>query len=389
MRALQQLTLALAVVLAVAWPSRGRAEPYLMVRSGAKCSDCHTNMTGGGMRTPFAHIHAHDILDDLDVLPIPPGVKPFNGQLNSYVSIGGDLRVANQTAFQDKPNAQGNVPLNRAFRSDVTTNTLSVIEALGYLNVDLWPDLLSFYLAENVTNGASTQEAFGLLKNFLPWGTYVKAGRLFPTYGLRVWDDQSFIRSRTGFTFQTPDDGGEIGITPGPFFLASSVTNGGSNDTDVLATVNGYGVWEDIPILRNVMAGGSFARVSNKLSEGCLYGGANLWKFTYLGEFDWIDNRTVATSGQNSRDQFAAYAEVDLLLLSWLNVRGTFDFVKVTHDRDQVRYTIGVNPFINNFLQPSIRYIINNGPNLTDSSGQPLGPALNTDVLWVELHLFL
>ena len=49
-----------------------RAEPYLMVRAGAKCNDCHTNLTGGGKRTPFAHIHARDILHDLDLLPIPP-----------------------------------------------------------------------------------------------------------------------------------------------------------------------------------------------------------------------------------------------------------------------------------------------------------------------------
>ena len=360
-----------------------------MVRAGAKCSDCHTNMTGGGKRTAFAHIHAHDIEHDLDLLPIPPGLKPFNGELSSYVSIGGDLRVRNTTVFQDRPNAQGEVPLNRAFRRHVQSNDVRVFEALGYGQVDLWPDIATFYIDENLTSGANNREVFGLIKGFLPWDTYVKGGRLFPAYGLRVQDDQAFIRARTGFTFQNPDEGGEIGIAPGPFFLATSITNGTPNDKDVQATVNGYGLFEDVPILRNVLAGGSFARQSNKRNVGGFYGGANWWKFTYLGEFDFINDRTLATSDGNSRDKFAAYAEVNLLLFDWLNVRGTFDFVKVTHDRDQTRYGIGVEPFISRFLQPRVLYRINNGPNIRDATGAPLGPSLNTDELWVELHMFL
>src|SRR5206468_707704 len=152
-----------------------RAEPYLMVREGAKCSACHTNQTGGGKRTAFAHIHAHDIEHDLDLLPVPPGVKPFNGELNSYASIGGDLRVQN---------------------------------------------------------------------------------------------DKAFIRAHTNYTFQTPDEGGEIGIQPGPFFLASSITNGTPGDKDVAATVNGYTMLEDVPVVRHLLAGASFARQSNKRYVG-------------------------------------------------------------------------------------------------------------------------
>ena len=82
MRAEQLIPLLVALVLCAA--GAARAEPYLMVREGAKCSACHTNQTGGGKRTAFAHIHAHDIEHDLDLLPVPAGVKPFNGEINSY-----------------------------------------------------------------------------------------------------------------------------------------------------------------------------------------------------------------------------------------------------------------------------------------------------------------
>ena len=80
------------------------------------------------------------------------------------------------------------------------------------------------------------------------------------------------------------------------------------------------------------------------------------------------------------RDKFAAYGEVDLLLLDWLNLRGTFDFVKVTHNNDQTRYAIGAEPFISRVIQPRIQYRINNGPGSK--------PGLNQDELRLELHFF-
>ena len=80
------------------------------------------------------------------------------------------------------------------------------------------------------------------------------------------------------------------------------------------------------------------------------------------------------------RDQLAAYAELNFLLFDWLNLRGTFDFVKVSNDQDQTRYAIGAEPFINRVIQPRIQYRINNGV--------PTEPQDNTDELVVELHLF-
>ena len=378
MRAQQLTRLAalLALTLAVV-ASSAHAEPYLMVRSGAKCSDCHTNQTGGGKRTPFAQIHARDILHDLDLLPIPRGVKAFNGEVNSWISIGSDLRVRNTTTFQDPPK-NGRVSNDKAFREDVTSNDTEVYEFLGYLQVDLWPDVATFYVDENLNGGATNREVFGLFKGFLPWDTYFKAGRMFPAFGLRVFDDEAFIRSRSGFTFQNPDEGAEIGLAPGPFFMATTVANGQDGDKDVLATVNAYAVIQDLPVVRHLMGGASFARQSDKRNVAAVYGGSNLWRFTYLGEIDFIHDHQVSTVGK--RDQLAAYAEVDFLLFDWLNLRGTFDYVKVSNDQNQVRYAIGAEPFINRVIQPRIQYRINNGV--------PTEPDQNQDQIVVELHLF-
>jgi len=397
MRARQLIVLTALVTASLLGPPAVRGEPYFMVRSGAKCNDCHVNQTGGGMRTAFAHIHARDILRDLNFLPLPSGVKPLNPQVHERVRLGLNLRVRDTMIFEDRRDRRGRVPNNEAFRSRVRSNEIDVNQFLAFGLVDLWPDVLQFYVDEDLNGGANNREVMGIIRGFLPWDAYVKFGRLFPTYGLRVQDDQAFIRARSGFTFQNPDDGAEMGFAPGPFFVATSITNGIEGDRDLQATVNGYGVFEDVPVVRNVLAGASFARQSSERWVAGLYGGANLWRFTGLGEFDLIDDRTfervTATDAggrefvvdrvptATSKDQFAAYAELNFLLLDWLNLRGTFDFVKVAGDRDQTRYAVGLEPFLNRFLQPRLQYRINNGP--------PGMPDLNTAELLFELHMFL
>ena len=376
MRAGQLILVAGALLALLA--SRAAAEPYLAVRSGAKCSDCHTNLDGGGKRTAFAHIHAHDILHDLRILPLPKGVESFNGELNQYVSIGGDLRVRSTTTWDSNTNAEGRVPENKAFRDHFASEELNVQEALGYIEVTLWPDVLSLYGDFNAAGGGVTaRETVAILK--LPWDTFVKGGRFFPPFGLRLYEDASYVRTDTGFTFQNPDEGIEFGAMPGPFYLAASVTNGAGGDRDVLTSFNAYGVFDQLPVVRNVLAGLSVARQSNKRTVTAFYAGANLWKFTYLGEFDYYDDRTVLPP-DTGRNQYASYAEVDLLLFDWFNVRGTFDFLKVSGNRDTTRYTIGAEPFIDRFIQPRLYYVINNGPGNE--------PQLNTTALVFELHFF-
>lgn len=366
----------LATGLLVGMAAGAGAEPYLSVRAGAKCSDCHTNLTGGGKRTAFPYIHAHELLHDLRILPIPARVEAFDGQIESHLSIGGDLRAGSTTVFADRPDASGRVDRNRVFRDRVESTDLDLRELLLYAQLDLWPDVLSLYGAEDFTNGAVNREAFVLLHGVLPLDGWVKAGRLYPPFGLRVHDDDAFIRARSGFTFDNPDEGAEIGIRPGPFFVAASVTNGAAGDRNVQLTLNAYALLEDLPLIGHTLVGASYVRQSNARSVGGVYAGANLWRFTYLGEVDLIDD---STSGSvTARDQLAAYGEVDLLLLDWLNVRGTFDYVKVRGDRDQTRYAIGLEPFIDRFLQPRIQYRINNGP--------PQLPELSRPQLVFELH---
>ena len=72
------------ILLAAAAPVA--AEPYLSVRTGLKCSQCHTNVTGGGNRTAFGAIFAQT------QLPMRPGGTVVGKGLTDFLSVGFDVR---------------------------------------------------------------------------------------------------------------------------------------------------------------------------------------------------------------------------------------------------------------------------------------------------------
>ena len=195
----------LCCVLLSLTPSDVRAgeEPYLSVRTGFRCSQCHTNRTGGGGRNKFGSVYAQAFL--------PNAKKPFVGRsLNDYVSVGGNMR------FLATGKASGVTP----------RTSFELTEANIQVEARLIPDVLAVYVDEIVgPGGASTREAFALLEDLWLDG-YVKAGKFLLPYGLRLLDDAAFIRQRTGFNYNTPDQGVELGIEPGPLSLFVSLTNG-------------------------------------------------------------------------------------------------------------------------------------------------------------------
>jgi hypothetical protein len=376
--------------------AQARAEPYMAVREGLKCSGCHVNVTGGGKRTEIIAAHGRDILHYPDFFKeISAPAEAFTGEIHRFVGIGANLRASNTAIFQEK-GADGTVDNNTAFRGRLDENELEVNEAVGFLEVRLIPDYLTFYVDQRFAPQTDTREVWGMLRGVFPWSGFIKAGEMFLPYGLQLQDDDAFIRGgrngsvNTGFSFDQQQAAVEIGVEPGPFSVIAAVSEGAPRDRDVQVTATAYTLLSDleIPIVRNFLLGASFSRVGPPDVQTLLFGfftGVSMGPFTYLGEVDFRSDKDDTTGGK-SRGRFIHYSEGNYLLFDWLNLKVAFDYadddgdLSRRTDDSENRFSIGFEPFWNRFLQTRVFYRVSNG---IESN-----PTHNQDLWIAELHAF-
>jgi hypothetical protein len=364
------------------------------VREGFQCAGCHVNVSGGGKRTDLVTTHAQEVLrypDYLSTFSAP--TDHFTGEINKYVSVGANLRASYTAIFQDAPDAQGRVENNTAFRSRLEETSVDVTEAVGYFEVRLIPERLSLYVDQRVAPNTNNREAWAMLRG-LPWNGFVKAGRMFLPYGLQLQDDRAFIRggnngsASTGFSFEQQQAAFEFGFQPDPISFLFAVSDGGPSDRDIQVTGTLSAMLTDLPVVRNLLLGSSFSRVGPSDTETVVFGffaGTNLERLTVLGEVDFRSDRNATTGGERL-GTFIAYAEANYLLLDWLNVKAAFDYadddgdLSSRRDDSENRVSVGLEPFLNRFVQPRIFYRVGNGVRSQ--------PTHNQDELLVELHTF-
>ncbi|MEP7311708.1 MAG: hypothetical protein ABI859_03955 [Pseudomonadota bacterium] len=205
---MKRLSLLVALLLLVFGCSVAQAEPYLAMRAGLKCSACHENPTGGGLRTTLGNVWAQNMLAQR---PLVIGDAPWTGSIGRYLSLGADLR-ANAT-YTDVPRAK-------------TADEFKLDELRVYLQLNAIPDRLQLYIDQRVAPGNSTNmEAYGKLW-FGSHRWYLKGGRMYLPYGLRLEDDSAYIRQVPGINFTTPDNGAEIGFEGASWTAQLAVSNG-------------------------------------------------------------------------------------------------------------------------------------------------------------------
>jgi hypothetical protein len=218
---------ALVLLAALLAPAAVLAEPYIAVRTGFKCMVCHVNPTGGGKRTEFGATYGQTALPasrlDLETgEPIPDGAPdptPFTGKVNNHLGFGADLRANARATFTP------NTTPSQAYAFDP-------VRAQVYMEIRPIVDRLTIYLDERVSPGAATnRETYAMLSTkSREW--YVKMGRMFVPFGLRIEDDTAFIRAVTGTSFNSFDDGVEGGMEIGSWSAYVSVTNGAGGGTE-------------------------------------------------------------------------------------------------------------------------------------------------------------
>ena len=368
--------------------SIAHAEPYLAIQEGYKCSKCHVNMTGGGKRTDFATTYmqtrlSSNFLNWRDYLPAlgedeDPEENPlksdssssfFSGRLNDYIAIGGDFR--SQYEVVRSPDGDGD---SESFREDKQNI---------YLEIDLIPERVIFY--QLLEGGGDAREVVGILKGELneePY--YVKVGKFYLPYGLRLQDDSAFVRSVLGFTYGATDQGIEFGYEPGSWALHIASTNGtgsgASPDNNPSKRVTASVAY----VTKHYRFGTSYSR--NRVDEDLetiIYGVHAGAQFGRVGLLFEADIKKDEDKSDRDIEQFVSILELNFLAARGHNIKLSYEY----HDPDEdifenanERYSLVYEPFLNQFLQARI--------GARDNSGIPDDPSLNNSSYFAELHLY-
>ena len=343
----------LVVVEALMAPLQVAAEPYLALRTGLKCAACHVNRSGGGMRTSFGSIYGQT------TLPWRQG-EYLSPKIAEFLTVGVDLRMK----------ASG------TFKETSPRTSLDLDEAQAYVEARLIRDRVALYLDQTVgPNRAVARELFALIEK-LPANGYVKAGKILLPFGLRLKDDGEFIRGITGFNYDTPDQGVEVGIEPGPLSLALALTNGsqGASENDDGKQATATAAFIDSRFRVGVSASRNSADQGDRDVVGG-FGGFRVGRASFMGEFDYI-------SDVSGREQLVGFVEGDVLIRQGLNGKvtyGWFDRNTAVDEDARYRMRFGLEAFPNPFIELSAFYILEeNIPQATD----------DFDRLELELRLF-
>ena len=351
-----------ALWLTAALLASAAAEPYIAVRTGFKCSQCHVNGTGGGKRTDYGNIYSQYKL--LMATPLNDSLPyGFDPKLNKSISLGANFRVEQARTFDYA--YQG--------KKAESTDEPVIRESNVYVNIELVKGFLSAYLDETVGSTVANREFYGHVTP-AP-NAWMKFGNMLLPYGYRLMDDRAFVREKTNYTYSRTGLGYELGYEPGPFSLVANIT------ADQFSSV-GSVVLRNTPVVRSLRLGGSYGDAIRKAERGKkttygAFGGFALGMFTVLGERDWIR--------QDTLHSVADYMEVDFLPAKGLNfkVAGEYLWPDTRIARAQngrMRTVIGAEPFLTSFLQIGLYYRRNDWI--------PQNLAANQDELYGRLHVF-
>ncbi len=209
---------------------RGETLPLYAARQGLMCGTCHFDPNGGGPRNEFGFAYEknrHSLApDDADA--------PW-----------GELNLSNRVA--------DNVPVyfgvnQRLMMLANSTTPSDVVDRFGFFNMEnalhltIQPHdmlVMVYTMDGGFTQVAQTKEAFGMIRG-LPYGSYLKIGRLRNPYGLRMADHtvgtrNAYLDFIGGPRFlpydpRQSDTGFEIGASNGTWFGRAAFTNGVGKD---------------------------------------------------------------------------------------------------------------------------------------------------------------
>lgn len=354
-----------AVLIAVlGWVAPAAAEPYIAVREGLKCVACHVNPSGGGMRNAFGNAYAQTRMPAQRIDTGTTGM--WTGTLAGPIAVGSNLRAS--ANYIDIP--------SQSAESSFETNELRVYGA-----AQLVPNRLLLYADQRLAPGGSNnQEAYARL-SMQDGRYYLKGGKMYLPYGLRLEDDTAFIRAVPGINMETPDNGVELGLETaywsGQFAVSNGTAGGPEQDEGKQASLSLMHVRPDwrAGASFNYNAAGAGDRVMQSVFAGLRTG-----PLAWLAEIDRIDDESFANGG---RVLWAGLLETNWALRQGHNLKLTGEFFDPDDDVSedlQNRYSLlwEYTPF--QFVQSRI--------GLRVYDGIPQNDFQNRRWVFWELHAF-
>lgn len=337
------------------------AEPYLAVKNNMKCATCHVNPLGGGLRTTFGNLYGHQLLPakTLDVTTADAG------KLAEWIGVGGNFRY-NAEHIEDG--------------TDQQTSTFKVDSSQLYMAVKPKGSALTFYIDQQVAPGAAINREAFILYNF-SGNNYVKAGKLYLPFGLRLEDDSALVRQATGFNFDSSDNGVELGLDFATSTINVFVSNGtgavSNSDDRFLYGIKAEKLFQGFRLGSTVVRNDGIDEQQNMMN---LYGGLGWGDFTFLAEADYIINSLV---GDLEQKQWVALFEVNYQWSKGLNLKLTSEYFDPDMDiseNQETKYSIIAE------YTPISHLQLRAGARISDSIPQRL--ERNNEKLFVQAHLY-
>ena len=349
-------------MLALCCAGAAHAEPYLAVQSGLKCSQCHVNPTGGGLRSAYGDIYAQTMLPATHI----DAGDPWTGDVARLLRIGGDVRF--DASSTQVPHA-------------TTVTQFETEQARVYLEANLIPDRLAVYVDELVAPGnASNREAWMMYQSAQhDW--YIKAGQMYLPFGLRLQDTSALVDAVSGIDMTTPDKALEFGWLRGHWDAQLDVSNGtgGGPVTDSRKQYGAQLGWVDALWRVGVAADYDDQSLGSRSTYG-VFGGLHLGPVALLGQADVVDDHSVA--GGHGR-RAGLLGEADWLIARGNNLKFTAEFLDPDHavqNNGETRWSLVYECTPVQFAQLRL------GVRLYD--GIPQSDVQHTRLYFLELHGF-
>jgi hypothetical protein len=320
----QILLVLVSVILLLSTSISTKAEPYLALKNNLKCIACHINPSGGGLRNDFGKIYGYNIL--------PARVSRFDSgkflKLNPLITLGADARFNANFQENDKKN-------------DNSSKSFDVTSAQVYLNIEVPNSGLSFYLDQQVAPGSAiNREAY--VQYLFEQNSFVKAGKLFLAYGLRIEDDSAFIRQATGMNFDNSDNGIEYSLnydsTTVNFYVANGTSQTSNDDDRFLYGARVEHLFDDFRLGVSAVLNDS----EQQTQMFNLYGGKQWRDVTFLAEVDYITLEATNNLSYQYIKQLVGLVEINYQWQAGWNFKLTaeyFDPDKNVGENEQARYS--------------------------------------------------